>query len=466
MAVPSPPGSDLRPSAPHRAGGADASRATRRRRERVARALGVALTVASALGIAWLTLTPKSELPATPRPWCFTCGELGGLDFALNIALFIPLGFALRMAGVRPRRALLACAGATLAIELLQLGIPGRVTSTGDLVSNTLGGALGVALGSWWRVLLFPGAVTAWRLAAACAAGWLAMLAGTMWMLQPDPPDSVYYGQIAADLGQFDRFRGEVLSAAVGPLPLRDGRMRNSAIVRDLLRREGTAVRAVATTSGEHTRRVAPIASIFDNHQREVMVLGQMGADAIYRTRHRSSALGFRTPDISVWSVFPAAAGDTIALTAWEAEHRLHLVAERGGERMERTIELRPTWGWALILPFENVIVPRYRAFTAWWLALLALPLGYYAGHALRGRARGRLRWWPLATVPLLAAAVLALGLEGLPRALGLSPGEPWEWRGALAGLAAGLAAALPARWMARWLARRPAHSRHTRSAA
>lgn len=72
-------------------------------------------------------------------------------EFLANVAMFLPLGVLLPLAaGSQKRTTLLLTIAAgfalSLTIELAQLLIPGRVSDTRDLVSNTLGAALGVLL--------------------------------------------------------------------------------------------------------------------------------------------------------------------------------------------------------------------------------------------------------------------------------------------------------------------------------
>ncbi|SFR72247.1 VanZ like family protein [Agromyces sp. CF514] len=70
------------------------------------------------------------------------------LEFAANVALFVPIGLASRLAfpRVRPWAIVVAgCLGSTC-IELVQLAIPSRVSTVSDVVANTLGALLGVAL--------------------------------------------------------------------------------------------------------------------------------------------------------------------------------------------------------------------------------------------------------------------------------------------------------------------------------
>ena len=89
-------------------------------------------------------------------------GALSGaaIEAGANIALFVPLALLLCQSFPAVRRWLLwaLCAAASAGIELYQYLFPGRDASVRDLVMNSLGAALGVAL-SWAldRVLLSRG---------------------------------------------------------------------------------------------------------------------------------------------------------------------------------------------------------------------------------------------------------------------------------------------------------------------
>ena len=70
------------------------------------------------------------------------------LEFTANIALFVPLGVLLPLAWRRlPIWVVIAvgCA-ASVMIELVQLAMPSRYSTISDVVANTLGTAVGVAL--------------------------------------------------------------------------------------------------------------------------------------------------------------------------------------------------------------------------------------------------------------------------------------------------------------------------------
>src|SRR5436309_1009796 len=63
-----------------------------------------------------------------------------------NVAVFVPVGFLLALRGTSLVRAVLAAAAFSAAIEVVQLAVPGRTTSVDDVLLNTAGAALGVAL--------------------------------------------------------------------------------------------------------------------------------------------------------------------------------------------------------------------------------------------------------------------------------------------------------------------------------
>src|SRR4051812_50197584 len=92
---------------------------------------------------------------------------MGLVDVLLNILLFVPYGFGLRLSGLSRLRTMLIIMATTSTIELTQyLFLPGRDASLSDLFTNTAGGALGLLLAEQWRVVLAPAPATARRVAA------------------------------------------------------------------------------------------------------------------------------------------------------------------------------------------------------------------------------------------------------------------------------------------------------------
>jgi glycopeptide antibiotics resistance protein len=90
--------------------------------------------------------------------WANATPGLGWLDYnflesSANMLLFVPLGFlvCLTWPGVNHLWLTLTGAVVSLAAELLQLFvITQRVFSLDDVLHNSLGVAIGVALASWW----------------------------------------------------------------------------------------------------------------------------------------------------------------------------------------------------------------------------------------------------------------------------------------------------------------------------
>ena len=106
--------------------------------------LGIALALAAIL---LATLHSAGTLVA-PRGWSFelTSGRAALAELIQNLLLFIPLGATLVLAGVRPLWAVVIGALLSFSVEFAQLSIPGRDSSLGDIVCNTISTAIGAGL--------------------------------------------------------------------------------------------------------------------------------------------------------------------------------------------------------------------------------------------------------------------------------------------------------------------------------
>lgn len=112
------------------------------------------------LALGWIVVAPAqeagrvtgivSELASWVAEWSALSSSQAypALEFVANVALFVPFG-ALWMLAL-PRLRPLAVIGSGLAtsalIEVVQLALPSRFSSLSDVIANTLGTAVGVAL--------------------------------------------------------------------------------------------------------------------------------------------------------------------------------------------------------------------------------------------------------------------------------------------------------------------------------
>lgn len=101
-------------------------------------------------GTLFLTLAPFWPLRAVPHRFA-PASRLGPLDFALNIALFLPCGAILKMLGRRVSTATAAGALLSLAIESAQMWIPYRCPSQLDVLANALGAFAGALALAFYR---------------------------------------------------------------------------------------------------------------------------------------------------------------------------------------------------------------------------------------------------------------------------------------------------------------------------
>jgi VanZ family protein len=397
------------------------------------------MTFARPARAALLTLAVSFVLAATLYPaggerspeWqgCIVCGEKGLADVLVNIILFMPLGAGLALTRWGALRLTITGWLLSGAVECAQFFIPGRDPSLGDLLFNTLGTLAGAALvrtAPWW---LRPRATTVATLAGTVIA--VAAIGGTLALLGPQLPHSTYYGQWTANLEHLFWYRGRVLAATLGGTPLPPHRLTDSEAARGHLL-AGDTLQAAAV-AGPRPPRFAPLVSIFDDHQREIVILGIEGDDLVWRRRTWAARFGLDQPDVR-WrdALRGSRRGDRFTVAVWR-ERRGWCLARDAASRCG----LGPTPGraWALLMYPESLPPWMQAALDGCWVAGLCLPLGLW------GRRAG-----PRTAVPAGAAVAAALVVAPL---LAATPAVPLiEWAGAGAGGALGAAFS---RWWERW---------------
>lgn len=399
---------------------------------------GLAVAAWVVIGVLTLTPTPASieESASTPLT-CLVCGQAGAVDVFWNLLLFVPLGFALRMAGLSLGWVVALSAFTTLAVETIQFLAPGRDPSLSDLLTNTGGGAAGAILARAYPTLLRPPPSSLRYLLIGSAVVPVLALAGAAWLLQPSPPATLWYGHYAPDMGSFEQFEGTVHGAWIGdtiltygPMPWLDTRR---------LRETGQMPRLAARfTSGPRVHGLAPIALVTDVH-RKVLLLGQEGTNLVFEARIRGEDFRFRALGVAICGALPETIGVSLSARGEYDGKIVALAVESPSSRIVRNLRITPALGWALLSPVRRSIQSEAALVSAVFLMVLWSPLGFYTGRRLRGRPA---LWRPVLSAVPAMGAVLATGLVGLSSGLGIG-GWP-DWTGPIAGVGVGW---LVSRW-------------------
>jgi hypothetical protein len=314
--------------------------------------------------------------PSATAPWVFTVfGERGLADGISNVLLFAPLGVGLSLAGVARRRAIIAGALISSLIELAQVVIPGRDPNIGDVLSNTVGVAGGVLLATTAGQWLLPSPRRSRVLAGAWTAGAALVAWVTVALLQPSYPKSVYYGQWTPDLGNLEWYRGRVLAAQVGALPVPSWRAANSDMLRAALL-AGSPIQ-VRATAGPPVPGLGSLFSIYDDRQREIVLVGPDRDDLVYRYRTRAVALRLDSPDLRARHLLRGIRrGDSLHVMVSFEDGDTCLAANG---RSACGLSPGAGSGWSLVYFARHFPAWLVAMLDAAWLAMLAAPIGYWS---------------------------------------------------------------------------------------
>lgn len=378
--------------------------------------------------IAILTLTPQYAATKQPPSLCLLCGDTSVLDAILNVLLFIPFGLGLRLAGMSRRRAFTIGLVTTVTVELLQIGIPGRDTSLGDVFTNSFGGFIGIICADIWRVVILPSRRAATRLAWGWTALWALILIASAELAHISLPDTTAWGTWKPELLHHDYFSGKILSATAGGLPTPYAISATSADVRRRLSSDSVVVEATIV-GGILSNPVSAIAAVYDYRRSQIFLLGERKGNLIFSLRMRTADARVATPDIRLDSVFPRhrpAAPDTMVVAGGLIHHQLWISARQHGVTRERTQPIDAGLGWSYLLPFDYEYGPEARWLTVLWLAGLSAPAMYWATRAGR-------------TVLAAVAASLAASLLLVPLVTGVHATAWWEWVALALGIGIGM---------------------------
>lgn len=380
------------------------------------------IPVGIALGlIALATLVPVAEGPGGRRIpfWCLACGALGGADVVANVALFLPLGWAIALAGVRPRRGLVLVLAATIGVEALQYAIiPGRTATLSDLVTDSIGGLAGMALPG---VVRWVGATAQRTLRAAALYGvLLAVTIAAGAALQATPPPRALYWTDGSPDGRPDyytAFTGSVRVVRVNgsPLARSDG---------GEVPRSGGLEITVEMLSGRPDQTPAEILWLGDSSARGWAWMDQYDRDLHLHVVSASDRFGLRGHSPVLPTALPAAPGETAAVRMIVRRFAYRVAVWTTGGEVVREATVSPGDGWQLFTPFERARERWDPLLTGLWVAALLGPLGY------------------LSAVRSGAAATAAAGVGAYFLALPIVLGCAWlplaGWCGAAGGFLVG----------------------------
>ncbi len=398
------------------------------------RTLGRLLAALGFAFIAIMTLTPQAGPPAFAPSFCILCGEMAVQDIILNVILFVPFGTGMRLAGVRRTRVIAIAFCLTAAIELLQMHIiPGRDSSLGDVITNTLGGAIGVALADSWPAWLLPTAQQARRELWGGVVVWVTILAVTVWALHRSLPASTVWGQWDPAILHFDRFSGTIVKSDAAGFAFPPGAHGSDPVFRRRLVSDSVLVSA-EVVPGAPTERTAPILSVYDPERTQVFLLAQRQRALVFSIRMNAARAMVRDPIIGLENVFPAAAdarsvSDTLHVAGGIIGNALVIRATDGAHHAlrERRITLGPALGWTFFLPWPYAFGSETVALSALWIGGLFLPLAYWARWTRRpleaGAALGAAVIGGLVIAPLVLHGAFAGWVEWVGVAVGLTLG-------------------------------------------
>jgi hypothetical protein len=400
-----------------------------------ARWLGLAAATAFIAAATLIPYPEQAEMSRRTPLWCLVCGELGGVDVLLNLALFVPFGVALRAAGLRGWQCIVVAFATSLGIESLQAAlVTGRDPSLSDLLTNSAGGWVGSRLHDHLPIAWRPGARDASRLSAGAAGAWLLLLSATAWAVRPAPPAGALTVRWAPRVALADSFAGRLHSVRVRGADAPDGVVIPGAAER--IAAGEIEIGATASLDG-WTEHLAPVVDLSNQAGVAAARLGQLGQKVTFSLHANASRIRLRAPLVKVYRGLPPAAGQTVRLDGGLRGRRLWARAQAGGSAQAAALALTPGLGWLLLLPLTFYPFDyRPELTSAAWVALPLLLTGFWSGRAAAwARAAGRRR---LIAHGAAATLLLVLGLEVVPAVFGVGR-DGWEtWLASAAALAAG----------------------------
>lgn len=399
----------------------------------IPRVAAVVLLIVAFAFVGFMTLRPSPSVVESPVI-CIFCGSLGGVDFILNVVLFVPIGMTLRWTMGRWSSVVITGIVTTLVIETLQWRIiAGRDAALGDIVANTIG----TLIGSWLAVAIFswakagvPAARTYARVSGLAAS--LVLIASVI-LLQPLVPRYPLWVQWMPLRTMTDPFEGHLVGVEVKGRNVHGAESFRSREAFDTIARHIDVRAHFETPAPAPTRRPAIIVRTA-NPLEEGFFLAQNGDAATFRSHMVAERFRLRPLLVGLDGAFSAvklAEGSKSFVIEGESDPRSIRIRRRAAVDLDVTVRRTVGLAWAMLLPWDVALSPRWSFANAAWLAVLVFPTSFFVARVAKTSDQsGRwVAWWPLA---LVLAVLIAAPLTGLS-ALGTA-----EWFGTLAGIAGG----------------------------
>ena len=393
--------------------------------------IGVLLLLAALALIAGATLTPSAVSHTAGHTWwCLACDPRWLADAISNVALFIPLGVALLLLGVRVSRAVLIGSLLSLAVETSQAaGIPGgRTAELSDWLTNTAGAFAGAWVVAEHEWLYAPGKRFAQRLLACWTISLCGMFIATAWALSPADSSIGAASEVtpsalpnATGFGWFAAFAD---SATVNGVSIAH---RGTGPVIASMWRTDTVRMRVDVRGHSDRRSTVPIVTVHEPQARSAHAfIGQRGSDAVVWSARKARLVGLLFPVLALRHVFLLRdRGDSVRsvrLTGMVSAGLLRMSAETLGENAPpgtAELSLTPALGWTVIQSVVRVDVPGSQAATLLWLMCWFTPGGLWLVR-LRHRKTGGgsimalVGGWCVLTLGTAAAAAWWFGIRPL----------------------------------------------------
>jgi hypothetical protein len=316
------------------------------------------------------------------------------------------------------KRSLFVAIFVPIAIELAQSGIPGRDASIGDLITNTLGCGIGYgAIMSAARCFL-PRPRQASLLSLVAAVVVVGVVTVTGGFISPSFPQSRYFAQWTPDFNHMEQYRGEVLDASIGLLQLPPQSLEQTDSFRAMwFGEDPIRIRAIA---GPRVTALAPLFSISDNREREILLVGADRRDLVFRYRTRSITWRLHQPTITVRNGMAQDVGDTLTIEVWR-DGEQHCVSVNADHHCG--LGFTAGMAWTLLIGSIGFSGGLTTLLNAACVSVLLLPIGF----------------WSRPSVGSIGTLlVAALGLGWVPLAVGLLATPVTEWMGAAIGYGIG----------------------------